>query len=94
MIRRAPIAVPEKASDMAMHSTFGLNEALEPDPTRILVSAFEIALQSLDAFDSEHLDPYATRQRLAKCIVELALAGERDVTCLRERALAHLRGCG
>jgi hypothetical protein len=79
---------------MTNHQSFELNEAFEPDTVRVLASAFESALQSLDAFDGEHLDPYAMRQMLAKRIIELALVGERDMARLREGALAHLRGCG
>lgn len=78
---------------MTQDSPFASNEALEPETIRILASAFESALQSLNAFDSVHLDPYSTRQVLAKHIIELALAGERDVNRLCRSALDHLRGC-
>ena len=72
---------------------FASNEALDPATISILVSAFENALQSLNARDSEFNDPYSTRQKLAKHIIERALAGERDVERLCEAALSHLRGC-
>jgi hypothetical protein len=77
---------------MTNHGSFGLNEAFDPDTVRILASAFEGALQSLNAFDAEHLEPYSTRQLLAKGIIDMALAGERDIARLREGALARLRG--
>jgi hypothetical protein len=92
-MRRGPAVTSWRAPNMTIHRSFELNEAFEPDTARVLASAFESALQSLDAFDGEHLDPYAMRQMLAMRIIELALAGERDMTRLREGALAHLRGC-
>lgn len=76
---------------MTKDSPFAANEALDPATISILVSAFESALQSLDALDSEHLDPYSTRQTLAKHIMELALAGERNAERLCASALDHLR---
>jgi len=79
------------ACDMTTDSPFAAHEALEPATIRILVAAYENALQSLDAMDSEHLDPYSTRQTIAKHIITLALAGERDMDRLCTSALDHLR---
>lgn len=76
---------------MTKETPFASNQALDPAAISILVSAFEAALQSLNARDSEHLDPYSTRQTLAKHIMDLALAGERNAERLCASALNHLR---
>ena len=76
---------------MTVHSSFGLNEAFDPDTTRLLASAFESALGSLSASDAEQLSAHSIRQILAKSIVDEALRGERDLARLAERALAVLR---
>ncbi|WP_046862160.1 hypothetical protein [Microvirga massiliensis] len=75
---------------MTAHGSFGLNEAFDPDTTRLLASAFESALGALNASDAEQFSAHSIRQILAKSIIDDALGGERDVAQLAERALAHL----
>ena len=76
---------------MTAHGSFGLNEAFDPDTTRLLASAFESALNALSASDAEQFSAHSIRQILAKSIIDEARGGERDVAQLAERALAHLR---
>ena len=67
---------------MTAHGSFGLNKAFDPDTTRLLASAFENALSSLDAADAEQLSAHSIRQIVAKSIVDEALHGVRDMTRL------------
>lgn len=62
------------------------NVAFEPDQIEILVKAYESTLRALGF--SHRLDPRT--ERIAKIIIELAQAGERDPARLRVGALAAL----
>jgi hypothetical protein len=69
------------------------DEAFDPETVRILTAAFDEAWQSLEkngvtyATDGHSKE---TRDRLAKCIIELARAGERNQRLLRDNALLYL----
>jgi hypothetical protein len=76
---------------MTPNGSSGPNKAFDPDTTRLLASAFESALSSLDPADAEQLSAHSIRQIVAKSIVDEALQGVRDMTRLVERALVRLR---
>jgi hypothetical protein len=65
--------------------------AFDPETVRILTEAFDEAWQSLEksgaAMDGRAQE---TRDRLAKCIIELARTGERNRRLLRDNALLRL----
>ena len=69
--------------------------AFDPETTSLLASAFETAWETVKksgsplALDGQAL---STREILAKCIIELAQAGERDPVKLTSDALAYLSG--
>jgi PAS domain S-box-containing protein len=69
--------------------------AFDPETTSLLASAFETAWETVKksgsplAVDGQAL---STREILAKCIIELAQAGERDPVKLTSDALAYLSG--
>ena len=65
--------------------------SLTPTEVRVAVDAFEAALAQVDE-SASHITAYSARQNLAFVIIENALAGERDVRRLRDRALQVL-GC-
>src|SRR5207249_2249199 len=62
---------------------------LGPDDLRLAADVFEQALQRVDESVSG-IAPHATRQLLARYIIEKALGGERDPDRLRDGALARL----
>ena len=63
--------------------------SLTPTELRIAVDAFEAALAQVDE-SASHITAYSARQNLAFIIIETALAGERDVIRLRDKALQVL----
>ena len=63
--------------------------SLGPAEIRVAVDAFEAALTHVDEA-ATHITAYSARQNLAFVIIENALAGERDVSRLRDRALEVL----
>ena len=66
---------------------FPYPDILGPEDIRVAASAFESTLKSLDGVAEED----ATREAVARYIMERTLQGERDPTRLRGGALAHLR---
>jgi hypothetical protein len=62
---------------------------LGPDDLRLAADVFEQALHQVDESASD-IAPHATRQLLARHIIEEVLGGERDPDRLREGALASL----
>ena len=75
-----------------LHFPF-LRGSFDPENIRRLPNPFEETWQSLQSScttfaEVGHAD--ATREILAKCIVEMAELGERDQRRLRDAALAHL----
>jgi hypothetical protein len=76
-----PFSAPEDAA------------AFDPGTVRILSDAFQAAWQSLLATGTTfHNDAHVaqTREILARCIIEMAKLGERDLRRLCDAALAHL----
>jgi hypothetical protein len=72
-------------------------QAFDPDATRAMSAAFDGAWQSLR--DTGHIAtvPFkadATRERLARSILELARTGERDPIRLQEHAIKDLASRG
>jgi len=64
-------------------------QALGPDDLRLAADAFEAALHSLDESACD-TSPHATRRILARYVIERALSGERDLSRLRDGALAYV----
>ena len=59
------------------------NYAFSPEDVQIIADAFEDTLQVLNLQHRES----PTTVRIAKCILDLAMRGERDPVKLRQRAL-------
>jgi hypothetical protein len=66
---------------------FPYADVLGPEDIRVAASAFESTLKSLDPAAEED----ATREAVARYIMERTLLGERDPIRLRDGALAQLR---
>ena len=69
------------------------NRAFDPETTRLLGAVFESAWDSLRDCGHAAAMPFRadeTRERLAKCIIELAQRGMRDPMRLRDAAVASL----
>jgi hypothetical protein len=69
--------------------------ALDPETTSVLASAFETAWETVKRSGSPLAavpQAQSTRETLAKRIIELAHAGERDPVKLSREALASLTG--
>ena len=64
--------------------------SLGPADLRAAATAFQAALQSLDA-SAEGVNAHVLRQVLARFIMESALRGERDPIALCAGALDHLK---
>jgi hypothetical protein len=64
--------------------------SFDPETIRVLTTAFEDAWQSL-GHDAIGPDTDAIRDMLAKHIITAAQTGERDVSRLREGAVAYVR---
>jgi hypothetical protein len=65
----------------------------DPETLRILEEAFDAVwtrLQSLDATAAREPEAAATRERVAKRLIELGRRGERDHSRLVEDAWAHV----
>jgi hypothetical protein len=75
---------------MASILRFPYRDVLAPEDIRVAASAFESTLKSLDGVAGED----ATREAVARYIMQRTLQGERDPIRLREGALAHLRAPG
>jgi hypothetical protein len=66
----------------------------DPETLRILSAAIERAWQSLEDSGSMLVNQFraaSTRERLARCIINLAQSGERDVDRLQRLATAAVR---
>jgi hypothetical protein len=87
-VAERPIALPPVASERVMTIRQYLNgEKFDPETTRVMGLAFETARLALGVRDRGDLvDP-----TIAKRIIELAEAGERDADRLCEYALAKVR---
>jgi hypothetical protein len=71
------------------------NKVFDDETTSRLGEAYEAAWQTLKASGSPLADRSragATRERLARCIIELGQRGETDPDRLSEKALARLAG--
>ena len=66
-----------------------LFNSLGPAEVRIAVDAFEAALSRVSEA-ATHITAFSARQNIASVIVESALAGERDVSRLTQKALQVL----
>jgi hypothetical protein len=73
----------------SIHPFPSRQQVLQPEDLRMAADVFEAALHSVDESACAH-SPYATRQILARYIIERALGGERDPVKLGEGALACL----
>ena len=71
---------------MPIRSILKNDHAFAPEEAKVLVAAFEEALRELNLTSRE--DPLTLL--VAKHIVELAKAGERDPNRLRERAIQKI----
>lgn len=69
---------------------FGRGQALDPETNIIIGRAFDAAWQTLGAANGAN-DIDQMRNALARRIIAMAQRGERDVTQLRDDALAHLQ---
>ena len=76
----------------ALHLPFPRDGSFDPEHIRILTNAFEEAWDALKSSGTTltHGHADATREVLAKLIIEMAKLGERDQRRLRDAALAHL----
>ena len=63
-----------------------ITQAFDPEATRVLGQAFDMACALLGRTPQ----PTTVREAIAKCIIEVAKAGERDPVRLREAGLAAL----
>jgi hypothetical protein len=64
-------------------------EVLGPNDLRLAADAFEAALQTIN--ESTCTRPaHVTRRLLARYVMERALSGERQVSALRDGALAYV----
>jgi hypothetical protein len=69
------------------------NEVFDPDATQAMAAAFDAAWESLRETRHIATAPFkaeATRERLAKAILEQARNGERDPIRLQEHAIKGL----
>ena len=67
--------------------------ALDDEATRAVGAAFDAAWRTVKASNSPLADAAvapATREKLARCIFDMAVRGERNHQRLIENALAHL----
>jgi hypothetical protein len=90
--RRRNGAVSKRGA-MPMSSLHANNKAFDDETTSRLGVAYEAAWQKLKASGSplaEKSHAAATRERLAKCILEMGHLGETDSNRLVEKALGRL----
>jgi hypothetical protein len=66
------------------------NGLFDPETIRTLTGAFEDAWRSLDGGDWIRPDADAIREMLAKHIITAAQTGERDISRLRDGAVAYV----
>ena len=67
------------------------SSAFDPETIRRLTTAFEEAWQALDGSGSIGPDKHAQRDKLARLVIALAKAGERDMAKVRDDAVAYMR---
>ena len=83
------VALPPASLERVMGCVlrFPYVDVLGPEDIRVAASAFESTLKSLDGNAEED----ATREAVARYIMERTLQGERDPIRLRDGALAQFR---
>jgi hypothetical protein len=74
---------------MPIQSRLPSDTAFDPETIRILTAAFEDAWQTLGGRNS--IGQRAKREELARIIIGMGQAGERDPAKLRDSALAVMR---
>ena len=65
--------------------------AFDPDTVRILTAVFDQVCQALNINDLTEPIRHARRDKLARLIIALAKAGERDQAKLRDDAVTFMR---
>jgi hypothetical protein len=76
---------------MPIQSRLPSDTAFDPETIRILTAAFEDAWQTLGGRNSIGPGKQAKREELARIIIGMGQAGERDPAKLRDGALAVMR---
>jgi hypothetical protein len=76
---------------MPIASRIPSDTAFDPETIWILTAAFEDAWQTLGGRNSIGTGTRAKREELARIIIGMGQAGERDPAKLRDRALAVMR---
>jgi hypothetical protein len=77
-----------------LHFPFPHDGSFDPSSIQVMTDAFEEAWVTLNvsgvSFQDGGFNEAAVRERLAKCIIQMASAGVRDQQLLRDAALEHL----
>jgi len=76
---------------MPIKSRLPPDTAFDPETIRLLTTAFEKAWQTLNGSGGVGPHKDAQRDRLARLVIALATAGERDMAKLRDDAVVYMR---